>query len=355
MLDGGTTLLKNFWYLALAGSALKPGRMTAKRLLGEPLLIGRAADGAVFALRDICPHRGIPLTYGDFDGREVACSYHGWRFGIDGRCTAIPSLVPGQSLAFDRIRVASYPCKEVQGNIWVYVPSDRRRGAAELEVEGLPPVPQAPGLGDAKPQVSICSAFPCHTDHAAFGLMDPTHAAFVHVSWWWKRQARKLRQKEKHFEPAPLGWRMVRHKLPSEHRAYRLLGRDVSTEILYALPGLRFELVEGERHSVVSLTAITPLDDTTTEVHQCLYWTMGWLGPFKPLVKYLAATFLGQDRLVVVRQQEGLAHDPALLLVDDADTQAKWYAKLKRAWLAAEAEGRPFENPLKATTLRWRS
>ena len=72
---------------------------------------------------------------------------------------------------------------------------------------------------------------------------------------------------------------------------------------------------------------------------------MSWLGAFKPVVKHLAETFLGQDRIVVVRQQEGLADDPALLLIDDADTQAKWYAKLKRAWLAAEAEGRPFENP----------
>jgi hypothetical protein len=43
------------------------------------------------------------------------------------------------------------------------------------------------------------------------------------------------------------------------------------------------------------------------------------------------------------------------MLIDDADTQAKWFYRLKREWLRAVEEGRPFENPVKACTLRWRS
>ena len=59
--------------------------MLAKTLLGEPILIGRDAAGAPFALRDLCPHRGVPLSCGSFDGKEVECCYHGWRFATDGR------------------------------------------------------------------------------------------------------------------------------------------------------------------------------------------------------------------------------------------------------------------------------
>ena len=210
-------------------------------------------------------------------------------------------------------------------------------------------------MGAASPNVAIESPFPCHTDHAAFGLMDPTHAAFVHTSWWWKGKADRLKQKEKKFEPSPLGWRMARHPVPSANRAYRLLGRNVTTELVYALPGLRIELVEGERHRLASLTAITPVDERNTVVHQSLYWTVGWVAPLTPVIRRLARTFLEQDRDVVVLQQEGLAHDPNLILIDDADTQAKWYARLKREWLAAQAESRPFANPLEPTTLRWRS
>lgn len=350
MAETGGGLLTDFWYLALPGRDLGRGRLAAKRLMGEPVLLGRTDADQVFALRDICPHRGIPLRYGSFDGREIACCYHGWTFGPDGVCTGIPSLVPGQSLNVERIRTGAFPCREVQGNVWVYF------GAGKTWDEAaLPPVPEVPDMGAAAPRIGISSIFPCDGDHAAFGLMDPTHAAFVHTSWWWKRKARTLRQKEKHFEAAPLGWRMIRHRLPPENLVYKLLGDVVTTEITYRLPGLRIEHIQGDRHSAVGLTAITPLSERETEVHQCLYWTVPWLGPVTPVLRRLARTFLDQDRAVVVRQQEGLRDDPSLMLIDDADTQAKWYARLKREWLRAAAEGRAFENPITARTLRWRS
>jgi hypothetical protein len=55
------------------------------------------------------------------------------------------------------------------------------------------------------------------------------------------------------------------------------------------------------------------------------------------------------------RQQQGLRFSPPLTLIDDADTQAKWYYRLKREYLRARAEGRPFENPVLPRTLEWRS
>ena len=65
--------------------------------------------------------------------------------------------------------------------------------------------------------------------------------------------------------------------------------------------------------------------------------------------------FLDQDGRVMARQQKGLRFDPVLSLIDDADTQARWYYMLKREYRRARAEGRPFENPVRARTLRWRS
>lgn len=350
MSKNAAPLLWNFWYVVLSSSALKKGRVVAKTVMGEPLLLGRTAGGMPFALRDICPHRGIPLRYGSFDGSEVICGYHGWKFDPTGRCTEIPSLLPDQDFGVSRIRVRSYPCRDVQGNVWVYFAQRR-----QTQADDLPEPPVLPDIGNGNPQVAISMIFPCNTDHAAFGLMDPTHAAFVHTSWWWKRQARKLREKQKEFEPAPLGWRMKRHRLPAENRVYKFLGDEVTTEITYRLPGLRVEHIKGDRHVAVGLTAITPISETETEVHQCLYWTLPWLGAARPLLQRLARVFLKQDCDVVVKQQEGLAYDPGLMLIDDADTQAKWYHRLKTEWLRAEEEGRPFVNPIAPQTLRWRS
>ena len=46
-----------------------------------PVVLGRGKDGALFALRDRCPHRGMALSKGKFDGDTLMCPFHGWRFG----------------------------------------------------------------------------------------------------------------------------------------------------------------------------------------------------------------------------------------------------------------------------------
>jgi hypothetical protein len=54
-------------------------------------------------------------------------------------------------------------------------------------------------------------------------------------------------------------------------------------------------------------------------------------------------------------QQQGLKHNPPLLLINDADSQAKWYHRLKNEYARARAEQRPFVNPVQDRVLRWRS
>jgi phenylpropionate dioxygenase-like ring-hydroxylating dioxygenase large terminal subunit len=337
--------LREMWYFALPGTALRRGGMMAKTLLGEPLLFCRGADGRVFALRDICPHRGIPLSFGRFDGCEVECCYHGWRFDGAGRCTTIPSLVPEQEFDIGRIKVKSYPALEQQGNIWVYFGDD---------ASAAPPVPLLPDIGERAPDIYESVSFPCAIDHAVIGLMDPAHGPFVHRAWWW-RSAKSIHPKEKAFGPTPFGFAMLRHRPSSNSNAYRLLGGAPETEITFQLPSVRIEHIRAGRHTLVNLTAVTPLSDSESEINHAIYWTLPWLKPLKPLLRPFVRSFLRQDRDIMVRQQQGLQHQPSLLLINDADTQAKWYHRLKQEYLRARAEQRPFVNPVKDRLLRWRS
>ena len=114
-----TPPIRDAWYYALPGSQLKPGEMLAKTILGGPVLLARDSEGQAFALVDICPHRGIPLRFGTFDGREVECCYHGWRFNAQGTCTAMPSVLDKQLPDLTKVCVKSYPVEEVQGGIWI--------------------------------------------------------------------------------------------------------------------------------------------------------------------------------------------------------------------------------------------
>src|SRR5205807_6208170 len=125
------------WYYAAASRTLRRGRLLARTMLGEPVLLGRDSAGAVFALRDICPHRGMPLSAGHFDGSEIECCYHGWRFAGDGSCTAIPSLVEGQAFDLTRIAVPGYPARETQGNIWVFFGSDPSKAPEIPSLDGF--------------------------------------------------------------------------------------------------------------------------------------------------------------------------------------------------------------------------
>jgi phenylpropionate dioxygenase-like ring-hydroxylating dioxygenase large terminal subunit len=343
--EDGAAPLREAWYYAVAGRRLKPRAMLAKVLLGEPVLIGRDAAGTPFALRDLCPHRGMPLTAGSFDGREVECCYHGWRFDTDGQCRAIPALVPGQAFAPSRVHLRRYPAREVQGNIWLYFGKDPA---------GAPEIPVIDGFENAAPRLVERVEFNAAIDHAVVGLMDPAHGPFVHRAWWW-RSGRSIHAKAKAFAPSPWGFTMTRHTPSANSRAYRLLGGAPETEIVFRLPSVRIEHICAGRHLVANLTAITPIDDRTTEIHHCIYWTSPGLSVVKPLLRPYVRAFLHQDRAIMERQQQGLRFDPALMLIDDADTQAKWYYRLKREYGRARSENRPFENPIKPRILEWRS
>lgn len=352
-----TTLLRNCWYLAVQGKYLKKGKMLAKSLLGEPVVLGRTEDGKVFAMRNICPHRGIPLSYGWLEGCDLRCCYHGWKYNTQsGQCTEIPSVTERQGMKIDRIIAKTYPCQEVHGNVWIFVAEDGKAPAT------LPPVPTIPDFAlDARPNVAVDMTLKCNMDHAVMGLMDPSHADYVHTSWWWrgKKSGAKKKKHEtvKPYEPAPPhGFRMLRYSLKDRGaKPYKIFGDNVSTEITFQLPGVRIEHIKGDRHHAVALTAITPINDREAEVHQFLYWSVPWLWIIQPIARSMVKTFLGQDSVVMNRQIEGLVHKPSLLLISDADTQARWYLALKKEYEESQREGRPFANPVKPQTLYYHS
>ncbi len=338
--------LREAWYYAVSSRQVRPGRLVARIMLGEPVVLGRDMTGAVFALRDICPHRGMPLSEGQFDGHEIECCYHGWRFTGDGRCTAIPSLAPGQPFDLAQVSVPRYPVREANGTVWVYF-GDRP--------EQAPEIPPLDGFAaTAMPQIVETMRFAAAIDHAVVGLMDPAHGPFVHRAWWW-RSRRSIHEKEKAFVPSPWGFTMSRHTPSSNSRAYKLLGGTPETEIAFRLPSVRVEHIRAGRYAVCNLTALTPIDARTTEVNHCIYWTVPWLSALKPLLRPYVRAFLRQDAGIMLRQQRGLRFDPALALIDDADTQARWYYRLKLEYRRAIAEGRPFDNPVEPRALRWRS
>jgi phenylpropionate dioxygenase-like ring-hydroxylating dioxygenase large terminal subunit len=350
----GKGFVHDIWYFAALGSDLKPGKLQRYEIMGQPILLGRERSGAVYALKDICPHRAAPLSAGrlgkdDTGAEAVECPYHGWMFRTDGVCSKIPSLVAEQAMEVSRIRVRRYPAAESQGLVFVWMTSDETTDA-----EPDQPPPRFEGIVGGAPKLVDRMMFDAHIDHAVVGLMDPAHGPYVHQQWWWRSKAHQL-EKAKAFEPIEAGFRMANHTPSKNSRAYKLLGGTPQTEISFRLPGLRWEHVTVGSRQVLSLTCLTPVTDTQTRITQILWSDHPVFGLLKPLIAIGAHIFLRQDGDMVNLQNQGLRYDPSLLWIDDADRQAKWYQALKREWAAARKAGRPFENPVKAAVLRWRS
>ena len=364
-------MLTGFWYRALPGDRVHRNQLYQATLLEIPLVIGRDRAGYPFALRDACPHRGMPLHCGNFDGENVECSYHGWQFDAHtGQCQLIPSITVGQNLKVDRIYAGSYPCEEQDGFVWVYVPDPIPQGAGFTKPAQAPePAPQVEKFGgpggvpqkDKYKLAYLTADMPVSIDHGIIGLMDPAHGPFVHQAWWW-RSRHSIHEKQKNFEPIPNGFRMSAHTPSSNSAPYKLLrlyadADSITTTIDFVLPNLRREVIRAGKYWFSSLTTVTPITRNQCRIDVVAAWNLfRWL-PFGPeLLKFVFAKFVEQDRRTMELQAEGLQHNPHLMLIDDADRPAKWYFQLKAAYLEAKRTGGEMKHPMPGpVTLKWRS
>jgi hypothetical protein len=105
------------------------------------------------------------------------------------------------------------------------------------------------------------------------------------------------------------------------------------------------------------MTCLTPIDEHNTELNHTTYWTVPFVAPFiRPIVDYFVKEFLSQDQTVAIKQQPILKEKPNLIMtIKDAGTPGRWYFLLKKEWIEASEQGRPFVNPIKPSLLRWRS
>ena len=344
--------LWGFWYPAARSAEIRGRGLATAMLLEVPLVLGRTDKGKAFAMRDSCPHRGIPLSYGRFDGENLECSYHGWKFdGCSGQCVEIPSLTSQDKLKAERIFAGHYLCEERDGYVWVYMNSLATRPA-----EAAPAVPQLATFSERYKSTHLACDLPSHVDQGIIGLMDPAHGPFVHQSWFW-RSKKSIHEKAKQFEPIPFGFRMSTHSPSTNSAPYQLLkkmtGAPVTTTIDFVLPNMRTEEIRSGKLWFSSLTTVTPVRRDLSRIDFVAAWNV----PLPVTIfRAFAKTFLKQDQETMIRQAEGLKHNPRLMLVDDADRPAKWYFALKANLLEARRTGSEMMHPMDGpVTLRWRS
>jgi 3-ketosteroid 9alpha-monooxygenase subunit A len=102
------------------------GHPHAITAFGQKLVVFRGGDGRINVLDSYCRHMGGDLSQGTVKGDEIACPFHDWRWGGDGRCKKVPYARRTPKLA----RTATWTTLEQDGMLFVW-----------NDPEGNPPPP----------------------------------------------------------------------------------------------------------------------------------------------------------------------------------------------------------------------
>jgi 3-ketosteroid 9alpha-monooxygenase subunit A len=161
------------WHCLGLASAYRDGRPHGVEAFGGKLVIWAGADGELHALDSYCRHMGGDLSRGEVVGDVVACPFHSWRWGGDGKCKEIPYArrVP------PRARTKAWPVLERNGHVFVW-----------HDPEGNPPpddvtIPEFEGYGSGEwtdwtwDEILVESS---HSREIVDNMVDMAHFFYIH-------------------------------------------------------------------------------------------------------------------------------------------------------------------------------
>ncbi|MFD4194733.1 Rieske 2Fe-2S domain-containing protein [Amycolatopsis thermoflava] len=78
------------WHCLGLAETFRDGKPHAVNAFGTKLVVFAGEDGKLNVLDAYCRHMGGDLSQGSVKGNEVACPFHDWRWGGNGKCVSIP-------------------------------------------------------------------------------------------------------------------------------------------------------------------------------------------------------------------------------------------------------------------------
>lgn len=124
------------WHCLGLTKDLGDGKPHSINAFGQKLVVFRGADGQLNVLDSYCRHMGGDLSQGTVKGNEIACPFHDWRWGGDGKCKLVPYAKRTPRLA----RTAKWPTLEQDGMLFVW---NDPEGSAPPEQNYIPRIEQA--------------------------------------------------------------------------------------------------------------------------------------------------------------------------------------------------------------------
>ena len=110
----------NFWYPIALSNEVTNEEPREVEIMSLRYVAFRDSEGKAHVLSNTCVHRGGALGRGKINGDQVACPYHGWEFGGDGKCKFLPTNKLDQKPPA-RAKVDAYPTEERYGIVFAFL------------------------------------------------------------------------------------------------------------------------------------------------------------------------------------------------------------------------------------------
>jgi phenylpropionate dioxygenase-like ring-hydroxylating dioxygenase large terminal subunit len=192
------------WHPVAPVEDLASGRPLAVRLLGEDVVVWRAGP-TILAWQDLCIHRGTRLSLGQVVGDTIECPYHGWTYGSDGRCIAIPAhpdqKPPGKAV------VTTYQAVERYDLIWVSL------GRPNQDI------PTHPEWDDPAYRTMLCGPYAVNASGSRIveNFLDVGHFPFVHENILGTRERPEIAEYDAEILPEGVEARSVKLYQPDPY------------------------------------------------------------------------------------------------------------------------------------------
>jgi 3-ketosteroid 9alpha-monooxygenase subunit A len=178
MLDAGSVpdRFARGWHCLGLERDFADGKPHGVEAFGGTLVVWSDTQGELHVLDGYCRHMGGNLTNGTVKGDEIACPFHDWRWGGDGKCKAIPYArrVP--------LRARTHRYESVIRNGMLMIWHDPEGSPADMDT--LPP--ELEGVGTDKYTDWTWNVIPVNDAHCREiidNVVDMAHFFYIHFAF----------------------------------------------------------------------------------------------------------------------------------------------------------------------------
>ncbi|MCV2866371.1 Rieske 2Fe-2S domain-containing protein [Albidovulum sediminicola] len=142
------------------------------RILGEDLVLFREKKEGKLGLTHLhCCHRNMSLEFGIVEDGGIRCSYHGWKYGLDGTILETPCEPPASQVK-KKACLGAYPVIEYKGLAFTYMGPAAQR----------PPFPVMDTFDEEGDElVPYLITSPCNWLQVMENAWDPFHVVYLHT------------------------------------------------------------------------------------------------------------------------------------------------------------------------------